>query len=578
LVQPHERSSKPVHLLFLNSACQLTQRSHAYTETGYLPENFLPDFLDLVVWGHEHECLINPRLNPETNFHVMQPGSSVATSLVPGEAVPKHVSLLSIKGRDFTTENIRLKTVRPFIMREIILAEDKKACKIAKNSSERGRLDLTRHLMTIVEELISEAQAEWEEAQESRSQHSNPDDEDENLTPPLPLIRLRVETTAPPEGGTFDTENPQRFSNRFVGKVANTSDVVQFYKKKKSSTASTRKTTSDMPENTLLNEALDSVKVEKLVREFLSAQSLTILPQNSFGDAVSQFVDKDDKHAMEIFVNESLATQIKHLMALDHAAGGDEDDDEAQESLQAAMDKYRSQLEDMFSAGSLMRPRKRKLKPRPETWDSDLDGSWEDQPGALIHTDAEDNDDNSNEDDVVPPARAPATRGRGRGARATTTSARGRGAKTAATTTRKTATTKKPTSVSSSKATTSRSKKSTIPSDDDGEEEEEEEEELSDAMAVDSNDDAESDSQALFVGQTTARKATAAATRKPPARAAATKTKQSTLSFASQANQSKSARGKRVVDEISSDDDDEDAFEPVPKSQARSTGRGGRRR
>jgi double-strand break repair protein MRE11 len=508
----------------------------------------------------------------------MQPGSSVATSLVPGEAVPKHVSLLSIKGRDFTTENIRLKTVRPFIMREIILAEDKKACKIAKNSSERGRLDLTRHLMTIVEELISEAQAEWEEAQESRSQHSNPDDEDENLTPPLPLIRLRVETTAPPEGGTFDTENPQRFSNRFVGKVANTSDVVQFYKKKKSSTASTRKTTSDMPENTLLNEALDSVKVEKLVREFLSAQSLTILPQNSFGDAVSQFVDKDDKHAMEIFVNESLATQIKHLMALDHAAGGDEDDDEAQESLQAAMDKYRSQLENMFSAGSLKRPRKRKLKPRPETWDSDLDGSWEDQPGALIHTDAEDNDDNSNEDDVVPPARAPATRGRGRGARATTTSARGRGAKTAATTTRKTATTKKPTSVSSSKATTSRSKKSTIPSDDDGEEEEEEEEELSDAMAVDSNDDAESDSQALFVGQTTARKATAAATRKPPARAAATKTKQSTLSFASQANQSKSARGKRVVDEISSDDDDEDAFEPVPKSQARSTGRGGRRR
>jgi double-strand break repair protein MRE11 len=34
------------------------QNHHAYSETGYLPENFLPEFLDLVIWGHEHECLI----------------------------------------------------------------------------------------------------------------------------------------------------------------------------------------------------------------------------------------------------------------------------------------------------------------------------------------------------------------------------------------------------------------------------------------------------------------------------------------------------------------------------------------
>ena len=74
------------------------QNHHAHSETGYLPENFLPEFMDLVVWGHEHECLIDPKYNPETSFHVMQPGSSVATSLVPGEAVPKHVAILNVTG------------------------------------------------------------------------------------------------------------------------------------------------------------------------------------------------------------------------------------------------------------------------------------------------------------------------------------------------------------------------------------------------------------------------------------------------------------------------------------------------
>lgn len=104
-----------------------------------------------------------------------------------------------------------------------------------------------------------------------------------------------------------------------------------------------------MPEESVLAQlAIDNVKVEKLVREFLTAQSLIILPQNSFGDAVSQFVDKDDKHAMEMFVNESLAQQIKHLMEVDK---GDE------EELQTAMDQCRSKLEELFAQGRLKKVR-----------------------------------------------------------------------------------------------------------------------------------------------------------------------------------------------------------------------------
>lgn len=57
--------------------------------TNYIPEQFLDDFLDLVVWGHEHECKIAPERNEQQLFYITQPGSSVVTSLSPGEAVKK---------------------------------------------------------------------------------------------------------------------------------------------------------------------------------------------------------------------------------------------------------------------------------------------------------------------------------------------------------------------------------------------------------------------------------------------------------------------------------------------------------
>ncbi|KAK2786377.1 meiotic recombination [Onygenales sp. PD_12] len=561
------------------------QNHHAHTETGYLPENFLPDFVDLVIWGHEHECLIDPRLNPETNFHVMQPGSSVATSLVPGEAVPKQVAILSITGREFKTEPIRLKSVRPFVMREIILHEEKEAQRLAKK--ENNRTELTRFLMGVVEELIEEAKQDWLEAQDN--------EDDEELEVPLPLVRLRVEVSTP-GGGSFDCENPQRFSNRFVGKVANVNDVVQFYRKKKAVTA-LRRGETDAPDEAAISHlsALDTVKVEKLVREFLMAQSLTILPQNSFGDAVSQFVDKDDKHAMEMFVNESLDSQMKHLMALDQD-GEDEEmdlDDERGNIIQAAMDKYRAQLEEMFAKGSQRRTRgQRRFKPKPDGWDSEFDGPWEDQPGALIHSD---NEGEGNEEEPAPRRAASTTttttatraRGRGRG---------GRGA-SASTSTRK--------APSTTTTGRGRGRRQATPSDSDGD----------DAVMLDTIPSNDSDSDSLFVRQsqppppapstrsrrqptptttTTSRTTATRTARKPPA--PAKKQSQSTLSFGrsqgsrsqsqsqtlagtgtgtgvgsgsvvgkrpTRTTASRSMRGVSVASEEIEDDDD-DAFDPAP--------------
>jgi double-strand break repair protein MRE11 len=539
------------------------QNHHAYTETGYLPENFLPSFMDLVIWGHEHECLINPRYNPEQTFHVMQPGSSVATSLMPGEAVPKHVAILSITGKEFKCEPIRLKTVRPFVMREIVLMDDAHMKKIAMKDDNRA--EITRYLTTVVEDMIREARQAWREAQEGEI--------DEDQKPELPLIRLRVEYSAP-EGGRFDCENPQRFSNRFLTKVANVNDVVQFHRKKTG--ASRKKEQPDMPDESILQQmTIDTVKVEKLVKEFLTAQSLTILPQNSFGDAVSQFVNKDDKHAMEAFVNESLASQLKNLLA------GESVEDE---DMIEAMEGYKTKLEEMFAKGTIKRPtREDKLKPKPANWDSDLDGEWAAQPGAMVRSDEEAEDDEEEEEAVKPKPRA----------------TRGRGGKATGTTRKTAAATKK---AAPAKKTTTRAKKAPILEESDDDEDDFIMLDDDDDEIPDVNDDEDDDDEDLFVkeapkkrapakaaAKSTAKRAASPPKRKAPARstAKATTSKQTTLSFSqtpapSQPRTTATRAGRKNAGPVScisetivtekltnlkSEDeisDDDDAFEPPP--------------
>ncbi|KAI1610705.1 double-strand break repair protein MRE11 [Exophiala viscosa] len=544
------------------------QNHHAHTETSYLPESFLPDFLDFVIWGHEHECIIEPTWNPEMDFQVMQPGSSVATSLMPGEAVSKHVALVTITGREMKSEAIRLKTVRPFVYKDISLSTDKEAVKIAKSKEEHRAL-LTQHLIKIVEDLIVQAQQEWEEAQEERQ-----DDADEPEECPLPLIRLRVETSAPEGVGKFDIENPQRFSQRFTSRVANTNDVVQFHIKKKNAAARAARDKEADREIMAKFQGVEVIQVEKLVHEFLQAQSLTILPQNYFGDAVSQYVNKDDKHAMELFVNESLADQIKNLVKLQTDANDNEED----EDLATQINEQRARMEELFAKGLIkVSANKARFKPKPDGWDSDLDGPWEEQPGAIERAseDLEDANDVEEEEDGTPAPKT-ATRGRGRGRG-------GRGATAAST--RKAPAPKK---AKTTATTTARGKKRAVPDDDDDDEEEED-----DVVMLDDEDE-EDDSQAMFfpdkrkngtaststrgraaapASSTRAKKAVSPA-KKPPARAAASRGKQSTLSFThSQASilgngSGRSARPQSADYDIE-DEEDDDAFEPIPATRRR---------
>ncbi|KAG0293188.1 Double-strand break repair protein mre11a, partial [Dissophora globulifera] len=283
----------------------LHQNRVMHNPKSYIPEAFLDDFINLVIWGHEHECLIDPAYNPEQGFHVSQPGSSVATSLSEGESREKHVAILKICKGKFNIEKIRLQSVRPFIMSEVTLADHK--LDPANQQKVNSFISRKAHLIRQAKEewlvkngrgsrkrrMYSEAESDEEEAVQ----------EDDNKEPeaPKPLVRLRVEYS-----GGYEIFNPQRFGQEFVDEVANPRDIVQFYRKKTMVPKSRSKDITAEMDEVEAPEKLDTIRVENLVQKYLSAQNLSILPEIELADAVRIYVEKDEKDAVRDFVKSSL--------------------------------------------------------------------------------------------------------------------------------------------------------------------------------------------------------------------------------------------------------------------------------
>ncbi|KAF0399019.1 DNA repair exonuclease [Gigaspora margarita] len=278
---PTQISNESFNLMVLH------QNRVAHSVKNYIPEHYLPDFMNIIIWGHEHDCKIEPVYNEQQNFFISQPGSSVATSLVEGELEPKHVAKLNIIGDQFELQKIRLRTVRPFVMGEIVLKEVE-------------RLDPTKTsavsslLIKKVEELIQDAKNQWLEMNDY-------DDELDDDMFPLPLIRLKVEYS-----GGFTVLNNRQFGQKFVNLVANNHEILHFHRKrvfterKKDSAQSMH-----LPDEFEMPENLSHNYVTDLVTE--NMKTLSILPENALNEATTLFVDKDDPHAIEGFYNNTIA-------------------------------------------------------------------------------------------------------------------------------------------------------------------------------------------------------------------------------------------------------------------------------
>ena len=172
-------------------------------------EGMIPEWMDLVVWGHEHECLIDPMESLVGTFRIIQPGSSVATSLTEGESVQKKVGILDIRQCQFRLSPIPLKQVRSFTMGNVALQDHRLDVDDPKVDEKLNNLLVER-----VEELM-------EDAREKTAQNEEEGDYSTELSaakykiqePDQVLVRLRVDHSG------FSTVNNQRFGARFVGQI-----------------------------------------------------------------------------------------------------------------------------------------------------------------------------------------------------------------------------------------------------------------------------------------------------------------------------------------------------------------------
>ncbi|KAI3724449.1 hypothetical protein L2E82_36226 [Cichorium intybus] len=113
------------------------------------------------------------------SFHITQPGSSVATSLIDGESKPKHVLLVEIK----------VLSQKPTSKRFVLKDES--------DIDPNDQNSILEHLDNVVNSLIEKC---------GRKDSTN----SETM---LPLIRVKVDYSG------FMTINPQRFGQKYVGKV-----------------------------------------------------------------------------------------------------------------------------------------------------------------------------------------------------------------------------------------------------------------------------------------------------------------------------------------------------------------------
>ncbi|XP_035384544.1 double-strand break repair protein MRE11 isoform X3 [Electrophorus electricus] len=373
------------------------QNRSKHGATNYIPEQFLDDFLDLVVWGHEHECKIAPVRNEQQLFYITQPGSSVVTSLSPGEAVKKHIGLLRVKGRKMNLQKIPLHTVRQFLIQDITLMD-------YPDIFSPEQPNVTHKVQAFCQQKVEEM---LEEAEKERL--GNPQ------TPEKPLIRLRVDYS-----GGFESFNTMRFSQKFVDRVANPKDLLHFTRQ--------REAKDGMRDEGIDFEALLSrpssevlqLRVEDLVKEYFQTaeknMQLSLLTEQGMGKAVQEFVDKEERDAIEELISYQLEKTQRYLRER-HVEASEEKIDEEIRRFRESKRNTAEEDEEVQEAIN----RAKAHRDRPDNIRDD-DFNLSDEPVDVAME--------SDEDSISEPP----VRGRGRGSRArggrgqnTTTRGRARG-------------------------------------------------------------------------------------------------------------------------------------------------------
>lgn len=115
----------------------------------------------------------------------------------------------------------------------------------------------------------------------------------------LPIVRLRVLYDGPIPLG-----NTARFGQEFTGRIANTRDVLQLHLRR------TRKPNAPriyIDKDRIPAEKLERISLEQLVEENLGTQRLDVLNPGYLQRSVMEYINKDERDAIETYVGKALA-------------------------------------------------------------------------------------------------------------------------------------------------------------------------------------------------------------------------------------------------------------------------------
>lgn len=352
---------------------------------NYLPEDKLPGFLDLVVWGHEHDQRLQPEQNGRTQTYISQPGSSVATSLSEGESIEKRIGILLVDGKKFLMQPVQLRTVRPFIFRSINI--DDFVDELRLNEGEiRNKVE--KFFSQNVEEMIEESKLKL-------TGHSK--------QPKVPLIRLRVLYT-----NDAHIINTARFGQKFEERIANPESLLKFNKNLKRI-----KNVAYNPDDEALQKAYDKKeqknRVEDVVESYFNSledekDKLNLFSLRSLTEVCRLMVDKDDEIESRFILDKHHSEAVAFL----------KEKMCCEEDIPEKVDEFRTQHSSKVFDKAVFENSRVKAS-RPAT-------------ASKPQSEDDDEDDDSSR---AGSSKAPAARG-GRGSRGGATTTRGRGKRAAA--------------------------------------------------------------------------------------------------------------------------------------------------
>ncbi|XP_051169913.1 double-strand break repair protein MRE11 [Leptopilina boulardi] len=356
-----------------------------FNNLTYVKQDKLPKFLKFVMWGHEHECRIQPEeVEGDAKYFISQPGSSVATSLSDAEAVPKQVGLLSIHKTYFKLKALELKTVRPFVLGNVVV--DKDMPDLINKSEELWPDLILKYVRDYIEdEMIPRA---------ANLLTGHPEQ------PTLPLIRVKVHIS----------KDEQRFENNkisqiFCEDVANPMDIILFVKDSRRHAFLDTKFDNMGPSRFFdFEDIYDEKEWNKTVQDGIckyfaedqNSEKLTVFTVNELNDALSQFTDHSNLQAFETLVQDQKQSFVEYLSKLNI------DFNDEKNILEKMKEFQSNRLVNSGENEEFLRMREEASKRRKEREERE---------------NVNRNVDNGDEDDVLNVPTKTRGRGRGRGAR-----------------------------------------------------------------------------------------------------------------------------------------------------------------